>query len=252
MTWLPHLTRRQALALAGAGAASLVSAVSHAAAARPVVVELFTSQGCSSCPPADALLGQIKTMPGVFALSYNVDYWDYLGWHDSLASPDYSQRQYDYAKSRGDMDVYTPQIVVDGARHYVGSNRQAVLGAIRKSQSAGHDDRIAMTLSATESEVAVDVAAGRAPGPEATLWLMPIVPQVTVAIERGENAGSQITYYNVVRKMVPAGMWKGESQHIVLPRSSLIDPECKSCVALLQRGKVGPVIGAASWGEINA
>jgi hypothetical protein len=103
-----------------------------AAIQRPVIVELFTSQGCSSCPPADAFLEELKAGPGVVALSYHVDYWDYLGWRDTLGSPEYSQRQYDYAKSRGDMNVYTPQTIINGGSHFVGSQKSKVSAGIAR------------------------------------------------------------------------------------------------------------------------
>src|SRR4051812_34592771 len=112
----PLFTRRNVLVM---GAAACAASSAHAATpSHPCVAELFTSQGCSSCPPADALVPELRAMPNVIVLTYNVDYWDYLGWRDTLGNPAHSQRQYDYAKSRGDMDVYTPQIIVDGGSHY--------------------------------------------------------------------------------------------------------------------------------------
>jgi hypothetical protein len=244
------ITRREAL---GLGAAALTGgfSVPAEAAKRPVVVELFTSQGCSSCPPADAFMEELKALPGVIALSINVDYWDYLGWHDTLADKAYSQRQYDYARSRGDMDVYTPQIVVDGITHYVGSNKSAVRAAIERSRAGTPAHWVPISLSGNDKEFIIEVD-GRDKSPEGTIWLMGIAPKISVKIERGENTGREITYYNVVRKLVPAGMWKGEPLTLRLPKSGLLTRECKGCVALLQTGDVGPVIGAASWGQIGA
>ena len=236
------LTRRNALAF---GAAALFAKPAVAASGRPVIVELFTSQGCSSCPPADAYLETLKEKPGVVALSYHVDYWDYLGWRDTLGSPEYSQRQYDYAKSRGDMDVYTPQMVLNGAHHFVGSQRSEVSGGIANADSSGPWVDIAM--SDNKTDVMINIAAGAATK-EATLWLMAWTSSVSVEIKKGENAGSTVAYYNVVRKMVPAGMWHGDATKIVLPKSSVIPEDCKGWVALLQEGKVGPVIGAATGG----
>ena len=124
----PSLSRRGFLAAAG----SVLAAPRALAGApeRPVVIELFTSQGCSSCPRADALFAELCADPGVLALSYHVDYWDYLGWKDTLGSPEFSQRHYDYARARGDMNVYTPQMIVDGRSAVVGSNRTEVDRAI--------------------------------------------------------------------------------------------------------------------------
>jgi hypothetical protein len=214
------------------------------------VVELFTSQGCNSCPPADAYMAELAKAPGVLALTFNVDYWDYLGWRDTLASAEFSQRQYDYAKSRGDMDVYTPQMIVDGRSHYVGSNRGAVGAAIKRSGDASPPRWLAVTIGESAKELALTVAS--APGvQEATLWLMAIAPHLDVKIEKGENSGKTIRYVNVVRRLVPAGMWRGEAVNVSLPKNAILGPDCKGCIALLQSGHVGPVIGAGAWGEIR-
>jgi hypothetical protein len=238
------LNRREILAL---GAASLVARPALAATGRPVIVELFTSQGCSSCPPADAYLQTLVGKPGVVALSYHVDYWDYLGWRDTLGSADFSQRQYDYATSRRDKNVYTPQTIINGGEHFVGSQGAAVSRGILNAQSAGAGDWIDVSMSENSTDVMIEVAAGTA-RKGATLWLMAYAPTVPVEVTKGENAGNTITYNNVVRKMVPAGMWHGEKAKLVLPRSSVIPADCKGWVALLQEGGVGPVIGAATGG----
>jgi hypothetical protein len=242
------VTRRQALML-GAGLIAS-AATARAAPAHWCVVELFTSQGCNSCPPADAYMQELVKMPGVLGLSFNVDYWDYLGWRDTLASPEHSQRQYDYAKSRGDMDVYTPQMVIDGRSHHVGSNRGAVGEAVERALAASPPQWLPVTVAETEKEITLEVAAASGM-PEATLWLMALAPRIDVRIEKGENSGATIPYINVVRKLVPAGMWHGESMKITLPKSAVLGPDCKGCVALLQSGHVGPVIGAGAWGEIG-
>jgi hypothetical protein len=246
------MSRRNALAL---GAGALASCLGRRAEAttdtRPVVVELFTSQGCSSCPAADALLGEIKKIPGVIAISINVDYWDYLGWRDTLADSSKSQRQYDYARSRGDMDVYTPQIVVDGGSHYVGSNRSVVLAAIERARSAKASSPVEMSVSVGSDEIVVDL--GAAPSkPDCTVWLMSIAPRIAVKIERGENSGRDVVYHNVARKIVPAGTWKGFAETLRLPKNGIMTPGCTACVALLQDGNVGPIEAAASWGSFSA
>ena len=222
-----------------------------AAAGRPVIVELFTSQGCSSCPPADAFLETLKSKPGIVALSYHVDYWDYLGWRDTLGSPEYSQRQYDYAKSRGDMNVYTPQTVINGASHFVGSQTSKVSAGIAEARTSNGAQWVDIAMSDNRTDVMIGIAAG-APTKEATLWLMAFAPSISTDIKKGENAGKTIAYHNVVRKMVPAGMWHGEPAKIVLPRESVIPEDCKGWVALLQEGKVGRVIGAATGGVASS
>jgi len=244
------MSRRKVLALA-AGAAAYAAKGAQAGVARPVVIELFTSQGCSSCPPADALMGELRRMPGVIVLSYNVDYWDYLGWRDTLASPEKSQRQYDYAKARGDMDVYTPQVVVDGGSHFSGSNRSVILAAIARAQAATPQNPVGLSLTADGHEFHVEIGEGSVVA-EATLWLMPIMPTVAVKIEKGENAGKKIVYYNVVSKLIPAGLWRGEATTLRLPKESIALPCCKGAVALLQQGKAGPILAAATWGDTGA
>ena len=210
------------------------------AGASPVLVELFTSQGCSSCPPADEFAGELAKDPNVIVLSFNVDYWDYLGWRDTLAKPEYSQRQYDYARSRGDADVYTPQMVINGATHAVGSQRTAVNDKIKSAKPL----TATMVLSLTEKEIHVEVGAQPVTG-DSTLWLMAVSPDVSQVIERGENAGATISYHNVVRNMVPAAMWKGEALKASWMRSAVMTPECKFCVAVLQKDKTGPVLAIA-------
>jgi hypothetical protein len=212
------------------------------AAQSPVLVELFTSQGCSSCPPADKLAGELAKRDDVIVASFNVDYWDYLGWRDTLAKPEYSKRQYDYARARGDGRVYTPQMVVNGSLHAVGSRIDEVDAAI--SQARGLSQQVPIRLSISESEVAVTL--GAAGGvTDATVWVLGIKPRVDVEIKRGENSGETITYHNVVTHLAPMGMYKGAEGHLALPRKSVLTSGCKSCVAIVQSGDHGPVIGIA-------
>ncbi len=238
------LNRRSVLAL---GASAMFAKPGFAAAERPVIVELFTSQGCSSCPAADAYLKSLKDRPGVVALSYHVDYWDYLGWRDTLGGAEYSQRQYDYAKSRGDSNVYTPQLVINGGKDYVASQRPVVSGAIDAAFAENPGRSVDIAMSDNKTDVMINIAAGD-PIKEATLWLMAFAPSVATEIKKGENAGRTVEYYNVVRKMVPAGMWHGAPAKILLPKSSVIPEDCTGWVALLQEGKVGRIIGAATGG----
>ncbi len=241
------ITRRQCVALMAGAALPFANSMSHAAAPPAVVVELFTSQGCSSCPPADALLDELRAMPGVTALTYHVDYWDYLGWKDTLGSPEFSQRQYDYAKARGDMDVYTPQMIVNGEAHMVGSSRQRVLDTLEAARQSKWT--VPLTLRDGPKEIVIDIGEGEG---DATLWVMPVLAKTSVKIERGEIAGREINYHNVVRRLLPAGMWNGTAQRVALPKDGLMPPESTACVALLQSGKVGTVLGCASWGHIGA
>ena len=172
-----------ALALAGPGVASLDTP--------PAVVELFTSQGCSSCPPADALLGQLTEKPGVVALSYSVDYWDYLGWRDTLGSPANSERQRAYARSRGDGKVYTPQAVVDGITHVNGASEAAIEMAMRNAAKRLQDVRVPVSMRADGDTLIVDVGAApeKSDRRAATVWLAIAKEVETVKVARGENRG---------------------------------------------------------------
>jgi hypothetical protein len=234
------LSRRQTLAL---GAASLFSTRTvFAAPTNPVLIELFTSQGCSSCPPADVLAGELARDPNNIVLSFNVDYWDYLGWRDTLAKAEYSQRQYDYAKSRGDGSVYTPQMVVNGATHVVGSNRRDVKRSIASGGTQPLNANIELKLKS--KSISVEISKTDFAG-EATLWLMAVESQVKQKIERGENSGKDIVYVNVVRNLVPAAMWSGEAFKGSWMRDAVMTKSSTQLVAVLQQNKVGKVMGLA-------
>jgi hypothetical protein len=211
------------------------------------VMELFTSQGCSSCPPADALFAEYVTRPDVLALSFSVDYWDYLGWKDTLARPDNTARQRDYAAARGDGQVYTPQVIIDGRTHVVGSDRAQIDKALAGSAL------LSVPISLTPSAEALTVTVGDAPTTgmrHATLWLVMYESTVTVPVERGENSGHTLTYNNVVRKLRPVAWWKGKEMTVDLPRSEITHANTARCALLLQsekgNGLPGAILGAAA------
>jgi len=210
------------------------------------VVELFTSQGCSSCPPADALLKKYINRPDVVALSFNVDYWDYLGWKDTLGKPAYSKRQRRYAIARGDGKVYTPQIVTNGMDHAVGSVRRQVDRAMSKSADRLSGYRVDMTLENDKSNFVIRIGKGPKPAKPATVYIAAVSPSVTVNIKRGENHGRKITYHNVVRSIIPVGMWSGEPKTIRLRRDDVFNAGGKRCAVLLQSANAGPIL-AADW-----
>ena len=247
MSEAAFITRRHCLALGAGLGVSLMAGQPKAAPPIDVVVELFSSQGCNSCPPGDRLLSELCGKPGVLALTFHVDYWDYLGWKDTLAGPDFSQRQYDYAKARGDMDVYTPQMIVNGEQQMVGSQRSEVMTVLEQSRRPGWP--VAVTIADRGRELAIEVGAGAG---EATLWVMSILDHVDVKIEKGEMAGREVVYSNVVRKLVPAAMWTGAATRVSLPKDALMTPDATGFVALLQSAKVGPVLGAAAWGRVTS
>jgi hypothetical protein len=239
------------------GSASLIVSVSAAifwsAAARAdprAVVELFTSQGCSSCPPADKLLGELTRDSSIVAISLPVDYWDYLGWKDTLALPGHSKRQHAYARARGDREVYTPQVVVNGAIHVLGSDKAAIERAIAQSESAGHTG-LALPISVTvaDNTLTVNVATGKSQPGNGEVWLCPLTKSVPVAIGRGENNGRTITYYNVVRRWIKLGDWKGKADTFRLPVADITSSENVDAVAVIVQGGVasapGLMLGAA-------
>jgi hypothetical protein len=237
-----------------AAAASFAAGIALAASpgvaehAPTTVLELFTSQGCSVCPPADALFAQYAKRPDVLALTFNVDYWDYLGWKDTLANADNTDRQKQYAAARGDMQVYTPQVVVDGRTHVIGSDAKLVDKAI--TANAGLVS-IPLTLSSSTDAVTVTVAeAPRADLPHATLWLVMYNPSVSVPVDKGENGGKTLTYSNVVRKLRPIAMWKGQTLSVDIPMSELTHSKAIRGAVILQidkgDGMLGSVIGAAT------
>jgi hypothetical protein len=218
-----------------------------ASPAPKAVVELFTSQGCSSCPPADQLLGELAGRPDVIALSLPVDYWDYLGWKDTLAQPAFSARQRAYASGRGDKQVYTPQVIVNGSKPIVGSDRVRIETVIAK---LSHSGALPVPVSVTETNGAAAVEVGAAPSgaPAAEVWLVPVVKAREVAIGRGENKGRTITYANVARNMVKLGDWSGQPARFDVPLTIARSGDAEAYVVLLQvsdDAKPGPILGAA-------
>ena len=241
---------------AGAVAALAIFAVSARGAAEPpkseagpAVLELFTSQGCSSCPPADALLAELGKRAGLVTLSYSVDYWNYLGWHDTLSSPANSERQRDYARMRGDGAVYTPQVVVDGLIHVNGSNEAAIEMAVRNAARQLQAVRVPVTMHAEGDTLVVGVGAAPETSDkrDATVWLGVAKDKETVAISRGENRGKTLSYHHPVRELSPIGMWKGEATTWRLPLKDLRLKGGDHLVALLQVENSGPILGAAQF-----
>ena len=185
----------------------------------------------------------------IVGLTFNVDYWDYLGWRDTLGSPEYSRRQRAYAAYRGDGQVYTPQMVINGQAHVVGSRRRSVDLAVENSERT----MVPMTMAEEGSEVVVEIGERPAsvPAIESTIWIAMVVPKISVEITRGENTGREISYFNVTRKLMPAGSWNGEAVRLALPKNELFVDGATGCAALLQAGGTGPILGAASFGQMH-
>ena len=199
------------------------------------VVELFTSQGCSSCPPADAVLGKLAQRNGVLALGYHVDYWDSLGWKDTLGSPAHTIRQRSYAASRGDGQVYTPQAVVDGKGLTIGSNGRSI--------DTMMDAPLPVDVKVTGKTVAVGPGAG-----SGSIWRVDFSKHATVPIGRGENSGRTVTYVNAVRGMTLLGAWTGHAANYPLGGCGAARG-ADDCAVILQTGtgrRPGAILGAAT------
>jgi hypothetical protein len=251
------MRRHQLFALAAALATGLALPISIAGAAEgeapatanKAVVELFTSQGCSSCPPADALLGRLVEEKDLVALSFSIDYWDYLGWRDTLGSPANSERQRNYARARGDGHVYTPQMVVDGVTHVNGADEKAVREAVTMAEKKLGGDKVPLGMRAEADTLIVDVGAARQDSSRrsATVWLAVAKKVEKVAIKRGENRGKEIAYHHPVRELTPIGMWEGESLELRLPLKDLKTMGGDCLFVLLQEENNGPILGAAEF-----
>ena len=244
------------LAVSAAAALALFGLAGPSQAEQPkapsggaTLLELFTSQGCSSCPPADKLLAEYADKKGVITLSFSVDYWNYLGWHDTLSSPENSERQREYARTRGDGRVYTPQVVVDGVTHVNGANEAAIEMAMRNATKRLKKVRVPITMHAEGNSLVVDIGAAPETSDmrQGTIWLAIAKEKETVAITRGENRGKKITYTHPVRELTPIGMWKGEKMTLRLPLKDLqtIGGDC--LVTVLQVENAGPVLGVAEY-----
>jgi len=211
-------------------------AATPALAARPVVLELFTSQSCSSCPPADALLAELAASGGdVLPLDFHVDYWNYLSWVDRFSSPAATARQRDYAAALGS-EVYTPQLVVHGRYQAVGSDRSAVAAAISRARAdaaAGPE----LALTGTGGQLAINLGAGAG---SANILLVGFDPQHVTAVKAGENGGRTLTEANVVRSFRIVGTWHGSASHLSVPH-----PQGERAAVLLQTLD-GRILAAAS------
>jgi hypothetical protein len=213
------------------------AAASCAGAEPRAVIELFTSQGCSSCPPADKLLSQFVTDPSLIPISLPIDYWDYLGWKDTLADPRNSARQRAYSRARGDREVYTPQVVVNGSVHALGSDKEAIEAAIALSRKSGTTLSLPVTVTVTDGRLMVSVPAGGEGHSLAEVWICGLIKAATVAIGRGENRGKTITYHNVARHWVKLGTWNGKSESWSLPIQEF-DEGIDEAAVMVQSGTV--------------
>src|SRR5215468_381064 len=227
----------------------VTSSVVAARAADPhAVLELFTSQGCSSCPPADRLVGQLANDPSLIALSIPIDYWDYLGWRDTLANPAHSARQRAYARARGDGQVYTPQIVVNGATDALGSDQAAIERAIAQTDRKTGVMSLPVVLAVNNGTLDVSVSGGDKAPAAAEVWLCPLAKAVPVAIGRGENRGRTVTYHNVVRNWLKLGALSTAQSNWNVPIAQIKAEGIDAAAVMVQEGshdKPGIILGAA-------
>lgn len=243
MTRLAHLfSASAALLLLGSAAVCAQDAGKQPTA----VIELFTSQGCSSCPPADALFVELAKQPDLIALTLPVTYWDYLGWKDTLGKDSFAKRQKFYAKARGDGQVYTPQAVINGASHVVGSDKAEIERAAKPAPESGFVVKLGLKEEAGALTIVL-APLGEPLERKAGVWAVATTRMVTVPIARGENQGKTVSYANVVRGLTRIGDWDGRQATLSVALTSTQAPEADSYVVLVQAeqpGKYGMMPGA--------
>lgn len=216
----------------GAGEGGSAPAVATGDVAHPTVIELYQSQGCSSCPPAINVVNKYADRADVIPLTFSVTYWDNLGWKDTFASPAFTARQWDYANAAGRGNVATPQVIVNGREPVLGSREGELNAAIaRNANKSGPDIVVA------GNQVTVGAGSG-----QATVWVVRYDPRtIDVAINAGENGGRTIPHRNIVRQLTPLGQWQGRAQSFTVPTA----PAGLQTAVLVQQGKGGPIIAAS-------
>ena len=217
------------------------------------VVELFTSQGCNSCPAADSYLGELAQSGDVVALAYHVSYWDYLGWKDTLATAENTARQYDYMRAFGARSVYTPQAVINGRAHVSGADRTAVEGSLGAMASADKGMEVGISVTRSGDNVVIEAEPSAAANGEAHVKLVYFDPPQPIEIQRGENKGTTVVYWNAVNSVHTAGLWHGKAARFELPASEIDRKGEGGCAVLLQsvgeNGLPGAILGAAMIGK---
>jgi hypothetical protein len=206
---------------------------------RPAVLELYTSQGCSSCPPADALLGEFSQMPNVVALAFHVDYWDSTGWRDHFALHTAVRRQQQYVETLGLSSAFTPQVVVDGRSSFIGSDKRRILAAIAEPLNT---IPISVDVARGDLTVTVPERQGRE---RYDVNVIAYLPQATTNVQRGENSGRTLREFNIVRQFRALGVWNGRESVFRVPVDSFPGDATRVAV-LLQRDQQGPIVGSAT------
>ncbi|MGG7580148.1 DUF1223 domain-containing protein [Rhizobium sp. Nf11,1] len=209
------------------------------------VVELFTSQGCSSCPPADAAFRKLVNQGDVIALAYHIDYWNYLGWADTLSSKENTERQYGYARTMGRSNVYTPQAIVNGRGHLAGADLTGINSKIDTYSSEGNGLTVPISAAMRGDELEIKIGAGQG---KANVVMVYFDKEKTIEVEKGENSGKKISYLHSVTNVETVGMWDGKATSLTLPASVLQRPQLEGCAILLQSatadGDPAAILGA--------
>ncbi|RFB87873.1 hypothetical protein B5K08_21560 [Rhizobium leguminosarum bv. trifolii] len=209
------------------------------------VVELFTAQGCSSCPPADAAFRKLVSQGDVIALAYHVDYWNYLGWADTLSSKENTERQYGYARTMGRSNVYTPQAIVNGRGHLAGADLSGINNKIDTYSGEGNGLTVPVSASMRGDELEIKIGAGQG---KANVVMVYFDKEKTIEVEKGENSGKKLSYLHSVTNVETVGMWDGKATSLTLPASVLQRPQLEGCAILLQsandNGDPAAILGA--------
>lgn len=219
--------------------ATCLTISSPAAADGPTVIELYTSQGCSSCPPADEILHDLAGQSDVIPLALHVDYWDYIGWADIFANPAHTRRQQNYARVAGASSIYTPQMVIGGEDHVIGAKPMDVANLIRTHSSRDTGTRISLQRRGNQLQISGQTARALPNG--TVVQVIRYSPEETVDVRRGENAGRSLTYSNIVTEWNAVGEWSGAgdlSMNVAISGSSPV-------VVIVQEPGPGAVMATA-------
>lgn len=246
----------QSLGLAVVMALPLVNPVKADGYTPKAVVEMFTSQGCSSCPPADKIMAGYSKNKDILSLSWHVDYWNYLGWKDTFSKVQFTDRQRRYANSLKERQIYTPQAIVNGRDHAVGSRKGKIDGMMKGFSSSGKGLSVPISVKTTKDKLQIRVTNGENLKNHPTLYMVYFNNSEKVKIERGENRGKTITYHNIVQETQMLGMLKDGAISVDLPLSEIKRAGFDSCAVLLQErnadGSPGAIIGASVVENIGA
>jgi hypothetical protein len=200
------------------------------------VVELFTSQGCSSCPPADAAIGKLVAQGDMVVLSYHVDYWNYLGWTDTLSSKENTERQYGYAKTLGRTGVYTPQAIINGREHVKGTDLVVINDKVKGLGDSGHGLTVPVSAAMRGDEIEIEIGKGQG---QADVVVAYFTKRQQVEVTKGENSGKNMDYWHAVYDVQSVGTWNGDSMKLTLPGKLMGKSKKDGCAILLQTSSAG-------------